>query len=641
MASSVIGALRVDLGINSAQFTTQLKQTQSQINAFAANAKRSFAGLSDSIRTLSVVATAVMGGSFLFAVKKGIEAGDRIAKTAQRIGITAESYQELAYAASLAGVSQEDFDKSLEQMNRRLGEVNVKGTAAQKTLANIGITTAQIKGQSPDKVFGLILDRISKIADPMQRAAIAQELFGRSGQKLLVLAKDGAAGLRAMGEEARRLGFVISTETLEKTEKASDEFDRIGKAMQYAGIQIGAGFLPALESIRAVMTSQGFQDGIKTVAENMGRFVKFLVDNKDEIIAVTAAFITFSKVTAATRNPLVGLAAGVGAGIAVGEALRGDLEKTERELERLERQAARLRETLTTRPVQAGAAGAGMWDTQNRLIATQVEIDKTKKKLDDLRAKATQQEPTAPDRAPTRIDVTAQADVEAANKLIEELTFKTRLARGEFSAFAQGFAEAAHGAGLFGTALRPAVTTVAELPAHLRRVNEAMQRLKDAEQLKSIAKGIGDAFGSAFESAIVDAKSFQEVIRSLYKDLLRLFIRKLITEPLGNALTAGVGGLIPGRATGGPVMAGQMYMVGERGRELFVPNTDGRIIPNGQLERFGGGGLTYAPVIDMRGADQAAVARMEVVLREHSRQISNQQRAMNSAQHEQRTGVMR
>jgi SLT domain-containing protein len=38
-----------------------------------------------------------------------------------------------------------------------------------------------------------------------------------------------------------------------------------------------------------------------------------------------------------------------------------------------------------------------------------------------------------------------------------------------------------------------------------------------------------------------------------------------------------------GRALGGPVMGGTPYIVGERGPELFTPNTTGRITPNNQL----------------------------------------------------------
>jgi hypothetical protein len=50
------------------------------------------------------------------------------------------------------------------------------------------------------------------------------------------------------------------------------------------------------------------------------------------------------------------------------------------------------------------------------------------------------------------------------------------------------------------------------------------------------------------------------------------------------------GGRVQGyRASGGQTSATNAYMVGERGRELFIPSTDGQIIPN---ERLGGIGST-------------------------------------------------
>ncbi|MFN3370451.1 MAG: tail tape measure protein [Sphingomonadaceae bacterium] len=47
---------------------------------------------------------------------------------------------------------------------------------------------------------------------------------------------------------------------------------------------------------------------------------------------------------------------------------------------------------------------------------------------------------------------------------------------------------------------------------------------------------------------------------------------------LGSALAAGLLGA-PGRAIGGPVAPGRPYWVGERGPELFVPTTAGRVEP--------------------------------------------------------------
>ena len=45
----------------------------------------------------------------------------------------------------------------------------------------------------------------------------------------------------------------------------------------------------------------------------------------------------------------------------------------------------------------------------------------------------------------------------------------------------------------------------------------------------------------------------------------------------------GMSSYLPGRATGGPVTAGQPYMVGEVGPELFVPDQSGTIISNNQM----------------------------------------------------------
>ena len=46
---------------------------------------------------------------------------------------------------------------------------------------------------------------------------------------------------------------------------------------------------------------------------------------------------------------------------------------------------------------------------------------------------------------------------------------------------------------------------------------------------------------------------------------------------LSGLLGAGLLGGLPGRATGGPVVGGRPYMVGERGPELFVPTSAGRV----------------------------------------------------------------
>lgn len=57
---------------------------------------------------------------------------------------------------------------------------------------------------------------------------------------------------------------------------------------------------------------------------------------------------------------------------------------------------------------------------------------------------------------------------------------------------------------------------------------------------------------------------------------------------------------LPGRALGGPVMAGQAYEVGERGREYFIPRQSGTIVPGGNMGA--GGGTTNHIYITVQGS---------------------------------------
>ncbi|MFT3664637.1 phage tail tape measure protein [Piscinibacter sp.] len=69
--------------------------------------------------------------------------------------------------------------------------------------------------------------------------------------------------------------------------------------------------------------------------------------------------------------------------------------------------------------------------------------------------------------------------------------------------------------------------------------------------------------------------------------LIRLAISALLGNDSGFGTGAGYGSMDIGGflASGGPAAAGTAYVVGEKGPELFVPNTAGRVIPNDALGR--------------------------------------------------------
>ncbi|MFO0498079.1 MAG: tape measure domain-containing protein, partial [Betaproteobacteria bacterium] len=182
----------------------------------------------------------------------------------------------------------------------------------------------------------------------------------------------------------------------------------------------------------------------------------------------------------------------------------------------------------------------------------------------------------------------------------------------------------------------PTETIAREGERALNELEEAEQRIKrSTENTRDAARELGFAFSSAFEDAIVRGARLSEVLKGLLQDMTRIIARRTITEPLGNAASAGlssigagnwlndigtaIGGLF--RADGGPVSAGQPYIVGERGPEWFVPNQAGTVLPNGSAPA--GTTINTSIAIDARGADAGVEARLRILAGQIARQSSS------------------
>ena len=118
--------------------------------------------------------------------------------------------------------------------------------------------------------------------------------------------------------------------------------------------------------------------------------------------------------------------------------------------------------------------------------------------------------------------------------------------------------------------------------------DRAVPRPEEVDRMSGAAKELGMTFSSAFEDAVIGGNKLRDVFDGLLQDIARIILRRSVTEPLANAI-GGMdwgslfGGIFGARANGGPVTAGAPYIVGERGPEMFVPSTSGKVLPNHAL----------------------------------------------------------
>jgi hypothetical protein len=125
--------------------------------------------------------------------------------------------------------------------------------------------------------------------------------------------------------------------------------------------------------------------------------------------------------------------------------------------------------------------------------------------------------------------------------------------------------------------------------------------------------------GSAVDEFVETGKfKFSDFARSVVQDLLKMIIKAQIFKAIQGTL--GLFGIsIPGLASGGPAKAGQPYIVGEKGPELFVPKSAGTVIPNNKLPSAAqatGSGMVNAPITNnyitnnIQAVDAKSVAQL-------------------------------
>lgn len=205
--------------VDSAEAEKSIQKTESK-------AKKMADGLVSGIKTAAkwgagVAAAAVGVGAAMVAAAKGTASDlDVIDKGAQRMGISAEKYQELAYAAGLCGVEMSTMEKAAKQL---------EGT---------------------DLNMDDALNQIMSIGDESARTQAAIDLFGESvAYKMEPLLKAGGKGLADMRQEAHDLGLVMSQETVTAGATLGDSFSKVEQVIGVVKNNVTIGLMPAVQKI--------------------------------------------------------------------------------------------------------------------------------------------------------------------------------------------------------------------------------------------------------------------------------------------------------------------------------------------------------------------------------------------------------
>lgn len=133
---------------------------------------------------LRLFALASVAGVALFGIIRGaVDAGDQLAKMADRVGLGVDSYASLQHAAELADIEQEEFNSGLDKFSKNLGEAKANGGPLLDFLKKVSPALGeQVKNsKNVEQGLSLMTDAFVRLQDPQKRAALATAAFGKSG----------------------------------------------------------------------------------------------------------------------------------------------------------------------------------------------------------------------------------------------------------------------------------------------------------------------------------------------------------------------------------------------------------------------------------------------------------------------------
>jgi hypothetical protein len=208
-----------------------------------------------SARALSfggVLSVAAVVAGLVSITKAAIDQGDAFNKMSQKTGIAVEDLGKLQYAADLSGVSAEALQKGLTAL--AVGMVDAASGAGPmaEEYKKLGINLRNTDGtmKSSLDVLGELADRFQQMPDGVEKTNLAVDIFGKKlGAEMIPLLNSGAAGLKAMGDEAQSLGLVMSGELAKKSEEFNDNLSRLSKLSSAAGIEIANALIPSLNAL--------------------------------------------------------------------------------------------------------------------------------------------------------------------------------------------------------------------------------------------------------------------------------------------------------------------------------------------------------------------------------------------------------
>lgn len=566
--------LNIILSARDKQFTKAMDRAQNRISRFSSKSTKqlrktgqSFDGLSKNARRLAAVVAGVFS---VRAISNLVDAAAEIKTLSDIAGVSTTRFQKLAQAARTVGISQEKLSDIIKDVNDKFGDFLITGAGP---LADFFETVAPLVGVTSDSFKELSgPDALQLYVDSLERANLSQaqmtfflEAIASDATALLPLLRNNGSEFKRLGEEAAKAGRILNSDAIEGAKKLKDRFDELRTSMSTA-IQKGL-----LENADEIMEVVGFftDDVLPNILDLVKKLQRLRGGGKGAQPSAEqeASDQADAKAFSDEQRKIFNRPKSSGQSLLADDPeLQADINKT----------LAENAKKIANNPS----------DQVPPVVKSIKELEAERKAreqlIKDLRSAKTGYQ-----------DLLASLDPVSAAQL-------------EYNAAIETMAEFER---LSGQEIENKTAVLSKLGATLQRTKDEISGMADVTDV--LEQGLTDVFMAGLEGA----KSFEDAMRQTAIAVVRELYRVLVVQQLVNAAMGAVGfspvpsgGFNRTGASGRQLNAGTPYMTGESGRELFIPQSNGRLLSPAQTNNaVGGGSVTVQQTINVTTGVQQTV----------------------------------
>ena len=233
--------------------------------------------------TAAVGAATVAAGTALVKGTADVAAyGDNIDKMSQKMGLSAEAYQEWDAVMQHSGTSMESMKASMKTLANAVESGN-------DAFEKIGLTQEQLATMSQQDIFEATIAGLQNVEDTTERTYLAGKLLGKGATELGALLNTSAEDTQAMRDRVHELGGVMSNDAVKAAAAYQDQLQDMTTAFDGLKRGLVSDFMPSITTVMSGLTeifSGNYDEGLDQISKGIDQVVSNLTDVLPKMLEV-------------------------------------------------------------------------------------------------------------------------------------------------------------------------------------------------------------------------------------------------------------------------------------------------------------------------------------------------------------------